>query len=256
MTPRDRNVVLVLLVAAILGGSWFGVLKPKRAALSKVTADIATQQGRLDKARAAESSAQAARRRYDRDYATVARLGKAVPTDDGVASLVYQLDAAAGGAKVDFRSLKLGTSSGAPAASASSSAPATQAAAATLPPGASVGAAGFPTLPFSFVFDGSFFDMERFLRNVDNFTRLHDGQLSVSGRLLTIDGISLTAGRLGFPHVKATLAATAYLLPAEEGATNGATAAGPATGSASGGATGTAAGATASASSPTTNGAG
>ena len=44
---------------------------------------------------------------------------------------------------------------------------ATQAAAATLPPGATVGAAGFPTMPFTFVFNGRFFDMETFLARVN-----------------------------------------------------------------------------------------
>jgi hypothetical protein len=94
--------------------------------------------------------------------------------------------------------------------------------------------------------------MGRFLHNVDRFVRLQDGQVMVSGRLLTVDGISLTAGRDGFPSVKATLTATAYLLPADEGATAGATAAGPA---GSQPATGSSETATASTSTPTTTGA-
>jgi hypothetical protein len=267
VTARDRIVLLVVVACAALGGFWFGVLAPKRDQVKKVDAELATQQERLDKARAGASAAQSARAHYNSDYATVARLGKAVPTDDDVPSLVYQLESAAVGSKVDFRSLKLtpgapsatatagGAASGA-AAGASGSSSATQAAAATLPPGSSVGSAGFPTLPFSFVFDGSFFSMERFLRNVDRFVRLQDGQLMVSGRLLSVDGISLSAGREGFPSVKATLAATAYLLPTDEGATAGATAAGPADGSqpatAASGSSGTA---TASNSTPTTTGA-
>ena len=112
-------------------------------------------------------------------------------------------------------------------------------------------------MPFSFVFDGDFVAMQRFLRNVDAFTQVKGTQIVVKGRLLTIDGISLTASRDGFPKVKATLTATAYLLPADEGATAGATPAGPATGAQpaapAAGAAGTA---TASASSSTSNGAG
>jgi hypothetical protein len=184
-----------------------------------------------------------------------------------VPSLVYQLESAASGSKVDFRSLKLtpgapsaaatgGSSGGAAAAGASGASGATQAATATLPPGSSVGSAGFPTMPFSFVFDGSFFSMQRFLRNVDRFVRLQDGQVLVSGRLLSVDGISLSAGREGFPSVKATLTATAYLLPADEGATAGATAAGPAAGSQPAApASGSSETATASTPTPTTTGA-
>ena len=262
MTARDRTVLLVVVAFAALAGFWFGVLAPKRDQVKKVEAELATQQGRLDKARAGESAAQSARAHYDSDYATVARLGKAVPTDDDVPSLVYQLESAAVGSKVDFRSLKL--TPGAPSATAtaggaaggaaaSGAAGATQADAATLPPGSSVGSAGFPTMPFSFVFDGSFVSMQRFLRNVDRFVRLQDGQVMVSGRLLTVDGISLTAGREGFPSVKATLTATAYLLPADEGATAGATAAGPTAGSQP--AAGSSETATASTPTPTTTGA-
>ena len=264
MTARDRTVLLVVVAFAALAGFWFGVLAPKRDQVKKVEAELATQQGRLDKARAGESAAQSARAHYNGDYATVARLGKAVPTDDDVPSLVYQLESAAVGSKVDFRSLKLtpgapgatatpGGAAGGAAAGASGSSSATQAAAATLPPGSSVGSAGFPTMPFSFVFDGSFFSMQRFLRNVDRFVRLQGGQVMVSGRLLTVDGISLSAGRDGFPSVKATLTATAYLLPADEGATAGATAAGPTAGSQP--AAGSSETATASTSTPTTTGA-
>ena len=52
--------------------------------------------------------------------------------------------------------------------------------------------------------------------------------------LLLINGISLSADQNGFPHMKAAIAATAYLLPPAEGTFNGATPTGPAGGSAGG----------------------
>lgn len=91
-------------------------------------------------------------------------------------------------------------------------APATQAATSTLPPGAAVGSAGFPTMPFSFVFNGTFFDMERFLRDVQHFVRVNGDKVDVRGRLLSIDGFALNAGPTGFPSVKANISATAYLM--------------------------------------------
>jgi Tfp pilus assembly protein PilO len=93
---------------------------------------------------------------------------------------------------------------------------ATQAAAATLPPGASVGSAGFPTMPFSFVFNGTFFDMESFLRDVGRLVRVDGKHIDVRGRLLSIDGFALTAGPGGFPKVKANISATAYLLAPDD----------------------------------------
>ena len=236
MTARDRIVVLVVLVAAVMAGFWFAVLGPKRDEIKAAEADLAKQEQRLAGAQSTLAAAERAKGTYATDYATVARLGKAVPTDDDVPSLVYQLESAADGASVDFQSLRL--NGAAPGASTSSpsagSAAATQAAAATLPPGASVGSAGFPTMPFSFIFDGRFGSMISFLRNVERFTRVDGDQVSVSGRLLSIDGIALEAGEDGFPDVKATLSATAYVLPPEGSPAAGATAQDPSGSAASG----------------------
>jgi Tfp pilus assembly protein PilO len=98
-------------------------------------------------------------------------------------------------------------------------APATQAATSTLPPGAAVGSAGFPTMPFSFVFNGTFFDMERFLRDVQRFVRVNGDKVDVRGRLLSIDGFALNAGPSGFPSVTANISATAYLMSPDNSTT-------------------------------------
>ncbi len=254
MTARDRIVIIVVGAVVGLAAFWFLALAPKREEAKSIRDKVAQEQSRLQTARQAADAAEAARRRYDSDYATVARLGKAVPSEDETATLVYQLETAARKAHVDFRSIKLESSgsptqtnstpagtaaaagaaegnkpadpNAAPAAGAAPVAP-VAAAAATLPPGASVGPAGFPTMPFSFTFEGTFFNMERFLREVDRFTRTLNNQITVNGRLLTVDGVGLVAGRGGFPRVKASVRATAYLLPADQGLTAGATPAAP-----------------------------
>jgi hypothetical protein len=242
VTARDRTVLLVVAALAILAGFWFAVLGPKRKDASAVAEQVTAARQTLDQANAALANAEGARKRYTDDYATVARLGKAVPVQDDVPSLVYQLESSASSNKIDFRSIKL-ESAGTPAAStpaanvanavasANGTAPATgaatSAAAATLPPGATVGAAGFPTMPFSFNFDGGFFDMQHFLRSLEGFTTAKGKKISVRGRLLTVDGFSLSAGRKGFPFVHASVRATAYLLPSDQGLTAGATPAAP-----------------------------
>jgi hypothetical protein len=251
VTARDRIVIGVVLAVAGMAGFWFLVLGPKRDEAGKLSAQIAQEQQRLDGARASAAAAEQARTRYGDDYATVARLGKAVTAQDDVASLVYQIESVAQRNGIDFRSIKLepGTGVGAapaptapPAAQtadagaqaknigaqpapapAATSAPATQLGVAGLPPGASVGPAGFPLMPFSFNFDGSFFDMEDFLRSLDDFTQAKGNQINVRGRLLTIDSITLTASRKGFPNVSAQIKSNAFLVPAGEGLTSGAT---------------------------------
>jgi hypothetical protein len=276
MTTRDRLVIVGVLLMAALAGFWFLGLAPKRKEAADLQAQIATQTQQLTTAQARAADARQAKARYNDDYAAVAKLGKAVPKSDALPSLVYQLQSVAHSARIDFTSLKIsggggqgptpaaatapaapaatggatpsgasssGGTSATPAASTSTPpAPATQAAAATLPPGATVGSAGFPTMPFSFVFSGTFFDMERFLGDVQKFVRVDGKEVDANGRLLSVDGFSLVAGPGGFPNVKANVVATAYLRTAADDDTStagtgaAATAAAGSTGSSAGGA--------------------
>jgi hypothetical protein len=87
-------------------------------------------------------------------------------------------------------------------------------------------------MPFSFVFNGSFFDMESFFAEVQRFVRVKGDRVDVRGRLLSIDGFALTSGPGGFPAVKAEISATAYLLSPDDTAAS-ATPASPSTGAAS-----------------------
>ena len=214
MTTRDRNILLVLGALAVLAAFWFLAIKPKRAEVQNLTGQIATQQKRLTTAQATVNSGLAAKAAYSKDYATVAQLGKALPVDDDLPSLLYQLDAESHGEHIDFESIARGASA---AGSGSSSTPSTTGAAATsassLPPGATVGTAGLATLPFSFTFSGSFFDLQKFIQGVQDFVRPEGNGLAVRGRLLTIEGVSLLPGSRGLSRLDAKIAATAYLAP-------------------------------------------
>jgi hypothetical protein len=250
VTRRDRIVLGVVVAAAALAAFWFLVLGPKRDDAKKLTDQVSAQQTRLSTAQSNLAQSQAARSAYKTNYSTVARLGKAVPADDDVPSLVYQLARTSEGAHVDFRSIKVsgGGSSGTPTPPTPSPSPggksgaatatpvatptpsATQGASVGLPPGSSVGPAGFPTMPFSFQFDGSFFQLATFFNRLESYVVSGPTGVDVTGRLLQIDGISLNAAASGFPHMTASVAATAFLLPATQGATNGATPNAPAAG--------------------------
>lgn len=244
MTVRDRVVLCAVAALAALAAGWFLVLAPKRDESAALDGQVAAARALRDQAVSAAANAARARRDYAAAYATVARLGKAIPADDGMPSLVYQLEMAARHARVDFRSVQLsGSGSAAPAGAGASggsgSAPATQAAAATLPPGATVGSAGLATMPFSFTFNGSFFRLEDFLAAVNRFVSVRGNTIAVRGRLLTIDGFGLKPTPQGFPHMQVQIAATSYLQPQATGGLG-----------ASGGAGGTAAPATGSTAAP------
>lgn len=230
MTTRDRVMLLVLAIAGLIAAGWFLVLSPMRSESRDLAAQIDTQRAALEQALADVAAGVEARRSYARHYATVARLGAAVPEDDNVASLLVQVERTADAAGVDFRALRVAQSSGAGSAqpvTASGGASTSQATTATLPPGASVGEAGFPTMPFDFKFEGDFFDLAGFIGRLEDFLVVGKRKLAVGGRFMAIDGIGLRAAPRGFPQIVAAVKATSYLLPAGQGLTAGATPQGP-----------------------------
>ena len=258
MTGRDRIALTVVVSVALVVSFWFLLLGPKRGEASRLGRQVAQQETRLQTARQTVAAAQQARASYPANYAAVARLGKAVPADDDIPSLLYQLDSTAKANGADFRLVKLvgGAPGAAPAAApaggqpaqqpggqpaggqpAGGSQPATgtpgspaapsQAATATLPPGAVVGPAGLATMPFGFRFEGDFFQLTNFFGSIERYIAANNRQISVSGRLLTLDGIGVVFTRKGFPHMRAVVTATAYVLPNTEGLVNGATPSAP-----------------------------
>jgi hypothetical protein len=214
---RDRIVISVLAAAALVGGFWFAMLGPKREAVRRLDSEIATQRQRLERAQATAAQARAARARYDADYSAVVMLGKAVPEQDGLPSLLYQIDSSARDAKIDFSSITSNSGASQAGGTASAAAPATGGStpAAGAPASAGATTAVAPTaLPLSFVFSGSFFDMEHMLDRVHRFVRPGGADLAIRGRLLSVDDIALAPASDGFPNVQATISASAYTMPA------------------------------------------
>jgi hypothetical protein len=229
VTGSRTIIVAVVAVVIATAALWFLALAPKAEESARLQGEIDTTQAAVAESRAQLADLKTARSAYATNYASVARLGKAVPADDDVRSLIVQLDSAARRSGVDFHSIELtGASAAAPVPGAA--ADASQSAAATLPPGATVGTAGLPTMPFTFEFDGTFFSLSTFFARLERFVKTNGDQVDVTGRMLAIDGFSLTPGEDGFPSVKASIGATAYLVPKEQGTMGGGTPEGPTAG--------------------------
>lgn len=226
MTTRDRTVIIVVAVLAAIAAGWLMVVSPQRDKAAKLGSQVTAAQQQLSTAQSQLAAGEVARHTYSRSYTLLARLGEAVPADDNVPSLIYQLQGAASASGVDFRYLNLTPGTGAAAAVAAPVA--TQAATAALPPGATVGPAGFPTEPFTFSFRGNFFHLASFLGRVQRFVVASNKRVDVSGRLLTLNGISLGPAPKGFPQIDASISATSYIVPAAQGLLGGASPTGPA----------------------------
>ncbi|HTX29768.1 MAG TPA: type II secretion system protein GspM [Solirubrobacteraceae bacterium] len=224
MSTRDRTILGVICLVVAIVAPYLLLISPKRAQANKLETQIGQVQSQLSTVQAQLAQGEQARAQFASSYTTLVRLGEAVPTDDNTPSLIYQLQAAAKGTDVQFQGLTFdagqgGSSSSTPSPSSSSST--------TLPPGATVGPAGFPVEPFTFTFAGNFFHLSDFIGRLQRFVTENNNHLAVSGRLMSLNGITLEPNTGGFPQITATVSATTYLLPASEGLLNGATPAGP-----------------------------
>ena len=224
MTKNKTLLIAVVAAAAASAAFWFLALSPKREEAASLSTKITAKQSELTTAQQTLAGYKKSKTAYGKNYASVVRLGKAVPEDDDVRSLLVQIDAQAGGAGVDFRTIQVG-------GQGSTTAAATDAAGGTpvVAPGAvSVGSAGFSAMPFSFSFRGKFANLSNFFSRMERFVTLRNEQLNVTGRLLRLETIDLQVDQDGFPNIRAQIGASSYLVPETQGLTAGATAQGPA----------------------------
>lgn len=223
MTGRDRIVVIGIAVLIVLGAAWMLVVSPERKQAAELNTQVNAASAQLASANSQVANARSAQLQYSVAYASIVRLGKAVPPSQEVPALMYQIAHATNQKHVEFTSI---TASGSGSSSSSS---------ASQPvPTASAAPTGFTQMPFTFVFNGSFLDLYHLFQQLNRFTvRSASGGLFVSGRLLTIQSVKLapaTSGttKAGSEQLSGDVSATAYVLPATQGLTAGATTASPA----------------------------
>ncbi len=225
MTRTTKLLLLAVIAAGAVAAYWFMVLTPKREELTKLDAEVTQQEAATAQAEQLAASYQKAKDNYRTNYTTVARLGKAVPADDDVRSLLVQLDSTAKRAKVDFRSLSV---AGGGAAAGGATATTTSGDLAPAPGAVPVGSAGFSAMPFSFTFSGSFFRLSDFFTRLERFVTVQNDNIDVTGRLLLLGSIAVKPEGTELNRLTAQIGAATYLVPATEGVTAGATSSGPA----------------------------
>jgi Tfp pilus assembly protein PilO len=272
MKSSDKGILLGVLVAVVLLGFYVKVLSPKRSEASKLSDDITSLQSSIDQQKQVAAFGEDARQHFPTYYGRLVVLGKAIPDQADTASLLVELNSVSSKSGVKFKALDLteggesaadataassssssGTSTtpetsttsttpSAPDASSSSTAtpassttpaPATEASAANVPIGSSVGPGGLTTLPYALTFEGSFFDVTNFFSGLDSLNHVRGGgtMVAADGRLMTVDGFSLSlvdqiSG--SNPPLDVSLAVTTYVAPADQGLTAGASPGGPA----------------------------
>lgn len=259
MKRNEQLILLGVVVLVLLAGFWFVILSPKRNEASKLQDDVNQLQSSLSEAKQEVAAAQGARKTFGVDYRRLVVLGKAVPADSDQTSLLVQLQDLADRAGVKFQTFDLAagttttpppptttdtnasdtsasTDSGSSDSSSSSStdtaaAVPSESAVSTLPIGASVGPAGLPIMPYTLGFSGDFFQIADFMQSLDRMVQMRGGTVDVQGRLLTVDGFTLSTTpdpTTQTPKLSAELNVTSFVTPADQGITAGATPSGPA----------------------------
>jgi hypothetical protein len=258
---NERIVLAGLGVVALIVGFWLVIVSPKRDEASKLQDQVTQLQSSLSDAQQQVASGEQARHSFGIDYRRLVVLGKAVPADSEQASLLVQLQRLATRSGVQFQAIDLAQPSGSSAppatpppppsdssssgsssttsdssssttASSTQPAPATEAAASTLPIGAAVGPAGLPVMGYDLTFTGEFFQISDFMKRVDSMVHTRRGTVDVQGRLLTVNGFTLQpwdkTNSLTNPVLTAQVNVTTYLTPADQGLTAGASPTSPA----------------------------
>jgi Tfp pilus assembly protein PilO len=237
LTSTNRMIIAMLVVAALGAAFWVVWLSPKREEARELGTQVESLKTSLAQHEAEVAEGEEARADFPTQYQRLVVLGKAVPGDDDVASLLVQMNRISGRAGGIFREIQLTAATGgeaappAPAASGEGTpVSATEVAASLLPLGASIGPAGLAVMPYEVTFDGNFFEIADFIKGLDSLVATGDDAVKVDGRLVTVDGFSLEAdSNEGFPALQASFALTTYLTPPSEGLTAGATPSAPAT---------------------------
>jgi Tfp pilus assembly protein PilO len=146
LSERDKKILLFLGPLLLIAAYWFLLLAPKREEVTTATQNLTAQQDRLETARSAAGAADNAKDDFQASYATIVRLGKAIPSTVDMPSLLVQLEAAAEGTGIRFDTIAAGARTPLAVAAPAEGAPAEGGEAASTP-AAEAGGAPAQTAP-------------------------------------------------------------------------------------------------------------
>jgi len=171
-------LIAILIVAAV---GYFVMVRPKRAEASRLDDQIAEMQMKV-------SAAQLASRPQHVDtaikVADVFEVSKAMPDTDDMPGIILDLNSVAEASGIKFVSIQ---------------------------PSAPTPKTGYSAISIALTFEGNYFDLTDFLFRLRNLVAVRDGRLSSSGRLFTLDTLSMKEGKEGFPNIDAGLTVSAYV---------------------------------------------
>ena len=178
--PVSIVAAIALIIIAAVG--YMVLIRPKGAEITKLDGQVATLQTEIAAATKLSGTSKGHSATAIR-VADLVRLAKAMPDEPDMPGIILELNSAATAAGVTFSAIQPGT----PAAGN-----------------------GYTVVPISLTFDGSYYELTELLFHLRNLVTVRDGVLDASGRLLTVDAVSLQEGVDKFPQVEAVLTVSAY----------------------------------------------
>ena len=259
MKATDRTILIVIGLVGLLAALWFLMIAPKRKEVSELGNTIAQLESDVSAQEALVTEGQAAQADYERNFSSLVLLGKAAPADGDMPGLLEQLVSVSNEASAGFELLQQGEAIEAPQPAAAettadesaeapaeeetppaestpeattvTAVPATEASAANLPIGATVGSAGLGVLPYDVKFTGDFFEVADLFQGIDQMIKSEAAKVDVGGRLVTVNGFKMTKpeGTDADPSSPLTVevSISTYVLPESQGLTAGGTSTAP-----------------------------
>lgn len=171
--------LVIVIVAAV---AFMLVIRPKRAEAGRLDEQIAEMQMKV-------AAAQLAVRQDQQQVSTIKvadlfEVSKAMPDTDDMPGIILDLNSVAEATGIRFLSIQ---------------------------PSAATPKTGYSAIEIGLTFEGNYFDLTDFLFRLRNLVTVRDGRLSSSGRLFTLDTLSMKEGKDGFPDINAGLTVSAYV---------------------------------------------
>jgi len=190
MRARGKEVyIITAVVAVVLVVAWyFLLLSPTRTKLSDLDSQVQAQQAALTTAQQEVVRLESYKKTAPQSRAEIVRLGKMLPESEGIPSLIIELTRTAEASGVALDSITRG---------------------ATLP------GTPFGLQSVSLAVTGRFFDVEDFLYRLESYVAFRNASFRVTGRLLAVTTLGVTAGAVttdgSAPPLTVTVGLTAYL---------------------------------------------
>ncbi len=206
MTTRDRLVVLVMAMLAIVAGVWIEVVSPERSKAQEAQTQVESARASLLKAQQSAAADHALSAKLVSVRRSAVALVPAVPVQKAVPQIINEVSTATGGHSVQFIEIASNATAGEAAPTSATAAAST--------------VEGMTPVPFKFTFTGNFFDLERLFNQFARFVVPgHTGEMVVGGRLVVFNTLTLQAlqesgkKEAKNPLLQGTVTATAFTAP-------------------------------------------